>query len=728
MLIVLEPAITPQQRQALENFLREHKCRVHEMIGTRRAMLGAVGPLRPEMLEGRAGVREVLPISKPYMLASREMQKTDSVYRLSWNPKRPKSPKSPKRPESTSEKGSEQGIFVGGKRLCLSVELTGHFPAGSAERLLTRLKSSGVSMLSYRPIRFPGDFAEFWSEDYRPENLRRNHRKQLQFFCELQKQVNMPLLVQVPSLPFLEELGKCNGGDILKIAARQMRDSELLAELAGCGKPLILQRAADASLEEFLMAAEFLLQQGQKELILAETFMPNPALSHSQMLDFANIHLLQQLSHLPVFVSLLSPRNWGHESERESRLYSQALAAVAAGAQGVEFSIEPNESANRGQEGEAISLQNYGLQTEESFYLLEQLEQMAVLLQSEIVRLPTEPPGLALASGTDAAKTLKVAFQGEPGAYSEQALRQFFRSQAAAAILPPDFREVLAQPLEKTLGKTLGKPPDHWGSLERVPCPHFRDMFEAVQKSEVAFAVVPLENSLAGSIAENYDLLLEYPDLCICGETRLRVSHMLIAAKGSRLAQIRTVRSHPQALAQSSRFLEQHGIQAVANFDTAASVRELKEQPQPHVAAIAGTLAAEIHDMQILESAIENNPHNYTRFAIVTRSDSKLLQTQVQNYERGGGKFGNKWSFSLRLRHFSGSLAAALEIFHQYRLDMTKLESRPIMGQPWSYRFYIDALIGSNMADGQAEMEFFRELERISEECRVIGRYWENLK
>ncbi|WGK68409.1 prephenate dehydratase domain-containing protein [Candidatus Haliotispira prima] len=302
---------------------------------------------------------------------------------------------------------------------------------------------------------------------------------------------------------------------------------------------------------------------------------------------------------------------------------------------------------------------------------------------------------------------LQVAFQGEPGAYSEQALRQFFCSENADAVYPRQ----------------------EFVGLETFPCADFRRMFEVVQNNEVPFAVVPLENSLAGSIMENYDLLLEYPDLCICGETRLRVSHMLIAAKGSSLSQIQLVRSHPQALAQSRHFLEQHGLEPLANFDTAGSVRELKDRPEAHVAAIAGALAAEIYDMGILARAIESNPHNYTRFAIVSRFDSGLLRPRIADYERQkpGRRFGNKWSICLRLRNFSGSLATALEIFQKYQLDLTKLESRPIMGQPWSYRFYLDTLIAKDMTESR-EAAFFRELEHISQEYRIIGRYWENLK
>ena len=305
-----------------------------------------------------------------------------------------------------------------------------------------------------------------------------------------------------------------------------------------------------------------------------------------------------------------------------------------------------------------------------------------------------------------------VAFQGEPGAYSEQALQKFFMGAPGVPAAPA----ARIYPQEK------------YRDIEDLPCKDFRSLFQAVAKGRAVFAVVPLENSLAGSIMENYDLLFAYyHDLCICGEIRLPVSHMLIAAKGSRLEQIQVVRSHPQALAQSSLFLERHNFQPVAAFDTAGAVKQLKENPDHSVAAIASSLAAEIYSMEILAAAIENNPHNYTRFAIVARRDCQLLQERISSYEQNSSKFGDKWSISLQLRNFPGNLATALTVFQKYELNLTKLESRPIIGKPWSYRFYLDTLISPKMNVAETEQEFFAQLKEMSEEYQIIGRYWENL-
>ncbi len=756
MIIVLEADITSQQRQVLAQFLAQHNLRVHEIVGTRQSVLGATGGanVRTEELAALPGVQEIIPISKPWV--SRELQKADSVYQIAWDSEVSKEPGF-SRPSSVRL----PRLPVGGQRLGLCAEIPlPALTAGNSETLLRaysnallQLREAGISIFRYRPLTAAGLLRYV----HDPEGLQQVNLQRLQFVRQLKQRVEMPLLIQVSSLSQLSELART--ADILQVEAQQMRNTELLAELSRWQKPLILQRAADASLEEFLLAAEFALSSPGgpkspdarlKEVILAETFMPNPARAGSRMMDFANIHLLQQLSHLPVFVNLSSSFGFpemlafgGLSEETEgpatllasasfplaqggaAELNALALAAAAAGAQGIELVLNPDSvlrqflphSASLHYSGGDFGCGELLAEWHEALYLLEQLKQMGGLLQREIVLLPTLAAGAKneVNSGSSSGQSpLIVAFQGEPGAYSEQALRQFFYSENAKAVFPSQ----------------------RFGRLESLPCASFRQIFEAVQSGRALFATVPLENSLAGSIMENYDLLLEYPDLCICGETRLRVSHMLIAAKGSKLEQIRVVRSHPQALAQSSHFLEQHQLQALANFDTAGSVRQLKERAEPHVAAIASALAAEIYDMEILARAIESNPHNYTRFAIVSRCDSELLQAQATDAQRQnsgegrgkGPKWGDKWSLCLRLRNFSGSLATALEIFQKYRLDLTKLESRPIMGQPWSYRFYLDTLISGELDQEDREQEFFRDLERISEEYRVIGRYWENLK
>jgi prephenate dehydratase len=265
---------------------------------------------------------------------------------------------------------------------------------------------------------------------------------------------------------------------------------------------------------------------------------------------------------------------------------------------------------------------------------------------------------------------MKISFQGEPGAYSEQAVFNYF------------------------------------GDVETVPCESFDAMFDAVVSGKSDAALAPIENSLAGSIHQNYDLLLRH-DLHIVGEYFLRVQHCLITNTGVKMEDIKKAISHPQALGQCAAYLRSHGIKAEQVYDTAGSVKMLKESGARDVAAIASKRAAELHGMQILEEGIEDNPENYTRFLAVGRES--IVPTREA-----------KTSIVFTLKNVPGSLFKAMSVFALRDIDLTKIESRPLQGSPWEYLFYID-LIGSVQDDAVQ-----RALDHLGEYAvmlRVLGSY-----
>lgn len=266
---------------------------------------------------------------------------------------------------------------------------------------------------------------------------------------------------------------------------------------------------------------------------------------------------------------------------------------------------------------------------------------------------------------------IRVAFQGEPGANSE-----------AAAV--------------KHFGETV----------ETVPCENFDELFDRVAKGEADYAMTPIENTLAGSIHQNYDLLAQH-DLHIVGEEILHVEHFLITADGVTLEDIRTVISQPPALAQCEHYLRARGWAREAAYDTAGSVKLLKASGRRDAAAIAPRRAASVYDMHILVENIEDNPENYTRFLVLAREPVQPTQPY-------------KTSIVFTLKNMPGALFKALSVFALRDIDLTKIESRPIPGSPWEYSFYLD------FSESVLEERGKRALDHLSEittTLRVFGSY-----
>ena len=214
-------------------------------------------------------------------------------------------------------------------------------------------------------------------------------------------------------------------------------------------------------------------------------------------------------------------------------------------------------------------------------------------------------------------------------------------------------------------------------NAEAIGFPNFAEAFNAVINGEVEFACLPVENSLAGSINQTYDLLTDSV-LHVVGEEIVRVHHNLMVKHGTKLEDIKRVYSHPQALAQSQAFLRKHGFEAVTDFDTAGAAKVLAENGGEGKAALATKRAADIYGLEVLAENVEDMDFNFTRFFILAEDEAAKVSSK------------NKTSLVLATRHRPGDLVACLEIFPQNGINMTKLESRPRRDKPWSYLFYID--------------------------------------
>lgn len=265
----------------------------------------------------------------------------------------------------------------------------------------------------------------------------------------------------------------------------------------------------------------------------------------------------------------------------------------------------------------------------------------------------------------------KIAFQGIAGAYSEEAIRQYFGTD-----------------------------------VETMPCRTLEEIFPVVETRRADFAMLPVENAVAGSVAGALELLLQR-DLRINAEVILRVRHNLMAIPGTTRDEIKRVRSHPQALAQCQRYLSRYGLKAEPTFDTAGSARDLAENPDSDVAAIASALAAELYGLQILDPAIEDFPFNYTRFFVMGMDDPPRAQRP-------------KTSVVFTTGHRPGDLYKCIGEFANRGINLTKIESRPRLNEPWRYTFFVD--FEGHCQDVQAEAALMGLLRHASF-VKLLGSY-----
>jgi len=271
--------------------------------------------------------------------------------------------------------------------------------------------------------------------------------------------------------------------------------------------------------------------------------------------------------------------------------------------------------------------------------------------------------------------TMRVAFQGEPGAFSE-----------AAAI------------------QLLGE------RITTVPRATFNAAFRAIEDRSADALLAPVENTLAGSVVRVYDLLLQNP-LTIVAETILPIEHHLIGCPGATLQDLRSVASHPMALAQCERFFSSHPeLKRVPAEDTAGSVREALARGDKSGAAIAGRRAADLYRGVILAENIQDNAENFTRFVLLVPEKDAAAWLSAE---------AHKISLAMRLAHRPGALLASLEPFAKHGVNLLKIESRPIHGRPWEYQFFIDV----EAADVARLDQALTEVRKATSELRVLGRY-----
>ncbi len=632
MIVVLEHNIKTRNKKHIVSFLEQKGFRIREIQGEEETILGAVGiiPIDLREVELLPGVARVIPITKPYKLASREFKKEDTSI-----------PVGP--------------VKIGGSRIAV---IAGPCAVESREQIMeiaALVRESGAVILrggAYKPRSSPYAFQGLGEEG-------------LKHLKDAGERNGMPVISEIVTPEHAEMFAEY--ADIMQIGARNMQNFELLKTVGALHKPVLLKRGPAATIQDLLMSAEYLLVHGTDSVMLCERGIRTFETYTRNTLDISAIPVVKKLSHLPI---LVDP---SHGTGIRAKVLPMALAAVAAGADGliVEVHTDPEHALSDGPQS---------LYPEQFEKLMRDIQALTPVLSKELARLPEKLPRVLKVNvqAPTEQEPVKVAFQGEPGAFSENALLRYF----------PD--NVLSVPLKE-----------------------FRDVFDSVLAGKSHYGIIPIENTLTGSIHQNYDLLLQYPDIRIVGEKTIRIIHNLIGLPEADLKDIQRIYSHPQGLSQCAGFLDKHpNWEKIPFYDTAGSVAFVAREGKRENAGIAGLDAARVYKMKVLKEGIETNSQNYTRFVIIAREELAQAERQIGS--------ANRASLVFSTANTPGSLFRVLQVLAERKINMVKLESRPIAGKPWEEMFYVDVDIPQGKSVFQKALE---ELSEVTETLRALGLY-----
>ncbi len=656
MVIVLEKNIREDDKQRIRSFLEKRSLKVNEIAGEEETIFGAVGKLSldPREVEILPGVQRVIPISKPYKMASREFKRENTVVEV-------------------------RGVKIGGSRISV---IAGPCAVENREQIFEAARcvaESGAVMLrggAYKPRTSPYAFQGLGAEG-------------VKLLREAGDAYGLPVVTEIVSADYIPEM--IDYVDVYQVGARNMQNFELLKKLGALGKPVILKRGLSATIEEWLMAAEYLLSSGTNDVILCERGIRTYEKATRNTLDLSAIPVVRSLTHLPIIVDP------SHAVGIRDKVPPMGLAGIAAGADGLIVEVHPCPEC-------AMSDGAQSLYPEQFEKMMRDIEVLAPVVGRAVSRRAVKafkasgsPSQPETASKSPSAESVAdyirrkggavCAYSGNQGAFADQAITCYFDN-----------------------------------AVSKLPVNSFQKVIEAVIDGNADFGMLPIENSLAGSVYENYDNLSLYEDIEIVGSVTIRVEHSLLAVKGADLDTIKTVYSHPQPFVQCAEFLARHPEwKHVETESTGTAARIVAESGDISNAAIASDVTGPLYHLEVLKTGIETNPLNYTRFVIVAKKGAVVCP--VPNFSAVIFTAANE----------PGSLYKALGLFTKYGLNLTKLESRPIHGEPWRYRFYANIALPSGVAASAVSSERIRSAvnelqtkaveDNIVEDVRILGLY-----
>ncbi|MGD9731226.1 MAG: 3-deoxy-7-phosphoheptulonate synthase [Desulfamplus sp.] len=640
MILVLEKDITQVKKSQLKSILAEKGCMVHEPGGSGQNILGVIGKksMTKEFLMAQDGVADVVAISTAYKLVSRQMKQDDTIIRIG-------------------------NVEIGGDKITI---IAGPCAVESREQAITIAKE----VKKYGATLFRGGAFKPRSSPYSFQGL---EEEGLRILAEVREITGLRVVTEITSPMYADLMMKYV--DVIQIGARNMQNFELLKCAGRMGKPVVLKRGLASTIEEWLMSAEYIAAEGNRNIILCErgirTFEPYTR----NTLDLSAIPVLKQLTHLPV---IIDP---SHATGMREKVSPMARAAIAAGADGlmIEVHHKPEEALSDGPQ--SLYPKQFGRLIRDIYVIAPVVGKQLIHDYTGYKNENLDQLSAVRANATGESEyprnDKRVVYLGEQGTFSHKAAIQYFSSD-----------------------------------VQSYAVPSFRDIFEEVKSGSADFGMIPIENSLAGSIHENYDLLLEY-ELFITGELSIRIIHNLIAHKYSKLEDIKKVLAPTPALNQCRRFLNANpDIQLTPVNATASAVKSVAESKNLEEAAIGSVEAAQLFDMAVLEEAIEDNPRNFTRFVVIER--------QMLNSELKSNASLIKSSIVFSTSNKPGSLFEVMKIFSENQINLVKLESRPIHGKPWQYMFYAD--LETDLTDTNSE-RVIEAIEQNTEFFKILGSY-----
>lgn len=553
-----------------------------------------------------------------------------------------------------------QIVRVGGPRI---VTMAGPCAVESRDQIMeiaAAVAASGAVMLrggAYKPRTSPYSFQGLGEEG-------------LKYLKEASEKYGLPITTEIVDTSLVDIMEEY-GVDVYQIGARNMQNFELLKKVGALGKPVILKRGLAATIDDLLMSAEYLLSSGTEKVILCERGIRTYEHATRNTLDLSAVPVLRSLTHLPIIVDP------SHAVGIRSMIPQMGLGAIACGADGIIVEVHNHPE-------KALSDGPQALLPEQFDKLMHDVEAFAPVLGKAIAHIRDDEAAhdkvaTVKTKKNEEKKEIICSFSGNRGAYAEQAINRYFDGDNVTAKAENSFA----------------------------------DIFQAVTDGKSDFGMVPIENSLAGTIYDNYDNFSRFADVEIIGSITLNVRHALLGLPGTKLEDIKNVYSHPQALSQCKKFLSKHSdwnqIEAVS---TATAANNIKEWNSKENAAIASEVNAALYGLEIVQEDIENNPGNFTRFVVIAAKD-KNPAIKIQSQKP------TKVAFIFKTKNEHGALYHTLGVFDSHKLNLTRLESRPSQGEPWRYWFFAMADI-KNKKDVEAVLE---DLKAATEEVRVLGIY-----